>query len=280
MPTSAELLNSLYSQYTSIKSRPVRTDEQRRQQAENEYKSYYDALRLAAQQGYDSTDLKLQQQLSGLQQSYDQQRKNTAEQYAKSYSQADRQMLSRGMQRSTYTSQLLAGINNEAAEAQGEIDAAQTKATNDLNDQRTQLAAQLAAQMNQYTASQQSDILKRIAELEEQDRQYSLSEASMQSSLGGTLYAMLKEKEDADAAAAAAAKKPSGGVYTPPIPTDNDVGDDKYGAMSWEKLRARLEDARQRAVAAAEEKNKQIATENKGATGALRTKYMAKKETK
>ena len=228
MPSSAELLNSLYSQYTSIKSRPVRTDEQRRQQAENEYKSYYDALRLAAQQGYDSTDLKLQQQLSGLQQSYDQQRKNTAEQYAKSYSQADRQMLSRGMQRSTYTSQLLAGINNEAAEAQGEIDAAQPTATNDLNDQRTQLAAQLAAQMNQYTASQQSDILKRIAELEEQDRQYSLSEASMQSSLGGTLYAMLKEKEEADAAAAAAAaKKPSGGGYTPPPAADNGADDEK-----------------------------------------------------
>ena len=227
MPTSAEILNSLYSQYTSLNSSSARTDEQRRKQAENEYKSYYDALRLAAQQGYDSTDLKLQQQLSGLQQSYDKQRKNTAEQYAKNYSQADRQMLSRGMQRSTYTSQLLAGINNEAAEAQGEIDAAQTKATNDLNDQRTQLAAQLAAQMNQYTASQQSDILKRIAELEEQDRQYSLNEASMQSSLGETLYAMLKEKEAADAAAAAAAKKPSGGVYTPPPPTDNNVGDDK-----------------------------------------------------
>lgn len=227
MPTSAELLNSLYSQYTSIKSRPVRTDEQRRQQAENEYKSYYDALRLAAQQGYDSTDLKLQQQLSGLQQSYDQQRKNTAEQYAKSYSQADRQMLSRGMQRSTYTSQLLAGINNEAAEAQGEIDAAQTKATNDLNDQRTQLAAQLAAQMSQYTASEQSDILKRIAELEEQDRQYSLSQTSLQQSLATDLYALLKQKEDADAAAAAASKKSSGGVYTPPPPTDNNVGDDK-----------------------------------------------------
>lgn len=232
MPTSAELLNSLYSQYTSIKSRPVRTDEQRRQQAENEYKSYYDALRLAAQQGYDSTDLKLQQQLSGLQQSYDQQRKNTADKYAKSYSQADRQMLSRGMQRSTYTSQLLAGINNEAAEAQGEIDAAQTKATNDLNDQRTQLASQLAAQMNQYTASQQSDILKRIAELEEQDRQYSLNEASMQSSLGEALYAMLKEKEDADAAAAAAAKKSSGGGYTPPPAADNGA-DDKKKAFDW-----------------------------------------------
>ena len=234
MPTSAELLNSLYSQYTSIKSRPVRTDEQRRQQAENEYKSYYDALRLAAQQGYDSTDLKLQQQLSGLQQSYDQQRKNTAEQYAKSYSQADRQMLSRGMQRSTYTSQLLAGINNEAAEAQGEIDATQTKATNDLNDQRTQLAAQLAAQMNQYTASQQSDILKRIAELEEQDRQYSLNEASMQSSLGGTLYAMLKEKEEADAAAAAAAaKKPSGGRYTAPKDNSNGSDDVKSTNLDW-----------------------------------------------
>lgn len=232
MPTSAELLNSLYSQYTSIKSRPVRTDEQRRQQAENEYKSYYDALRLAAQQGYDSTDLKLQQQLSGLQQSYDQQRKNTAEKYAKSYSQADRQMLSRGMQRSTYTSQLLAGINNEAAEAQGEIDAAQTKATNDLNDQRTQLASQLAAQMNQYTASQQSDILKRIAELEEQDRQYSLSQTSLQQSLATDLYALLKQKEEADAAAAAAAKKPSGGGYTPPPAADNGADDEKK-ASGW-----------------------------------------------
>ena len=230
MPTSAEILNSLYSQYTSLNSSSARTDEQRRKQAENEYKSYYDALRLAAQQGYGSTDLKLQQQLTGLQQSYDQQRKSTAEQYAKNYSQADRQMLSRGMQRSTYTSQLLAGINNEAAEAQGEIDAAQTKATNDINEQRTQLAAQLAAQMNQYTAGEQSDILKRIAELEEQDRQYSLSQTSLQQSLATDLYALLKEKEDADAAAAAAAaaaKKSPVGRYTPPPPTDNNVGDDK-----------------------------------------------------
>ena len=228
MPTSAELLNSLYSQYTSIKSRPVRPDEQRRQQAENEYKSYYDALRLAAQQGYDSTDLKLQQQLSGLQQSYDKQRKNTAEQYAKSYSQADRQMLSRGMQRSTYTSQLLAGINNEAAEAQGEIDAAQTKATNDINEQRTQLAAQLAAQMNQYTAGEQSDILKRIAELEEQDRQYSLSQTSLQQNLATDLYTLLKQKEDA----AAAAKKSSGGGYTPK-PVDNSGDDAKSTNLGW-----------------------------------------------
>lgn len=227
MPTSAEILNSLYSQYTSINSGSARTDEQRRKQAENEYKSYYDALRLAAQQGYDRTDLKLQQQLSGLQQSYDQQRKSTAEQYAKSYSQADRQMLSRGMQRSTYTSQLLAGISNEAAEAQGEIDAAQTKATNDLNDQRTQLAAQLAAQMSQYTASEQSDILKRIAELEEQDRQYSLSQTSLQQSLATDLYALLKKKEDTDAAAAAAAKKPSGGRYTPSPAADNGADDEK-----------------------------------------------------
>ena len=390
MPTSAEILNSLYSQYTTSKTKSYlteeqkkqqsslfnsmlqqysslgtatnaqrdqqdslyanmldrlntlgsstpRTAEQRKQQAENEYKSYYDALRLAAKQGYNSTDLKLQQQREGLQASYDKQRKDTAEQYAKSYSQADRQMLSRGMQRSTYTSQLLAGISNEAAEAQSDIDAAQIKATSDIDEQRTQLASQLAEQMQQYTASEQSDILKRIAELEEQDRQYGLNEASLQQSmakdlytlladresqdrqyalnmastqydmasnlysllmnqanqerqfdlneasiqsgLGETLYSLLKEKEDADAAAAAAKKSPVG-RYTPPPPTDNNVGDDKEGAMSWEQLRAKLEAARQRAVAATEEKNKQIATENKSATGALRTKYMAKKETK
>ena len=239
MPTSAEILNSLYSQYTSINSGSARTDEQRRKQAENEYKSYYDALRLTAQQGYDRTDLKLQQQLSGLQQSYDQQRKSTAEQYAKSYSQADRQMLSRGMQRSTYTSQLLAGINNEAAEAQGEIDAAQTKATNDLNDQRTQLAAQLAAQMNQYTASEQSDILRRIAELEEQDRQYSISQTSLQQSLATDLYTLLKQKEDADVAAAAA-KKPSGGRYTAPKDNSNGSDDAKSTNLDWASFFAGL----------------------------------------
>ena len=82
--------------------------------------------------------------------------------------------------------------------------------------------------MNQYTAGEQSDILKRIAELEEQDRQYSLSQTSLQQNLATDLYTLLKQKEDA----AAAAKKSFGGGYTPK-PVDNSGDDAKSTNLGW-----------------------------------------------
>ena len=54
--------------------------------------------------------------------SYGKKKEATAENYRKAYSQADNQLLSRGMQRSSYGAQTLANINEQGIRAQGDID--------------------------------------------------------------------------------------------------------------------------------------------------------------
>ena len=164
------LMQQLMNQYNAgLDSYTPTTAQDRQQQAQNEYKSYYDQLRLAAQQAADQTDLALQQQRAGLQDTYDRQRESTREQYANTYSQADRQMLGRGMQRSSYGAQTLANIAEKGAKAQGELDRLQGEAESNIDAQRTQIAQQLAAQLRQYDTSMQSDILARKRQLEDQD---------------------------------------------------------------------------------------------------------------
>lgn len=59
-----------------------------------------------------------------LKQGYDVQKDNTTQEYAKAYSQADRQALARGMGRSSYNNQTLANINEQKIKALGNIDSA------------------------------------------------------------------------------------------------------------------------------------------------------------
>jgi hypothetical protein len=53
--------------------------------------------------------------------SYGKKRENSDEQFRQAYSQADRQMLSRGMQRSSYGAQTLANIDKQRVDAQNDI---------------------------------------------------------------------------------------------------------------------------------------------------------------
>lgn len=146
-----------------------KTEDQIRQQAETDYASYYAALNLAAQQAYDRNDLALQQQAAGLQSTYDKQRQASAENYRNLYSQADRQMIGRGMQRSSYGAQVLANIGVKGAEAQQALYDQQGAAEANIGAQRSQLAQQLSAQLSQYAANQQSDVLKQINALRDQE---------------------------------------------------------------------------------------------------------------
>ena len=52
---------------------------------------------------------------------YGDQRRKSDEQYAQAYSQADRQALSRGMQRSSYNAQTLANLRQKGIEANNNI---------------------------------------------------------------------------------------------------------------------------------------------------------------
>lgn len=192
----SDALNQLMDAFKAPSYTP-KTPEQIRQQAEGEYKSYYDQLALAAQQQKDQSDLALQQQREGLQDTYDRQREDSAKQYRQAYSQVDRTMLGRGMQRSSYTAQTLANLLQEGAEAQQDIGDAQAAAEGNIDAQRAQLAQQLAAQLGQYDAAKQADILARIRELEDQEYERGQNDRSQQNSLALQLYqAMYQEDRD------------------------------------------------------------------------------------
>ena len=151
----------------------AKTAEEIQAQAATEYQSYYDQLKLAAQQQTDTQDLLYQQQKSGLGTTYGNQITASQKEYASTYSQAGRETLSRGMQRSTYNNQTLANVNTKAAEAKQTIYDAQAAAESNIEGQRTSLASQLAAQIMQYDASQAADIQKRIAEIGNEEYQKS-----------------------------------------------------------------------------------------------------------
>lgn len=172
-----------------------KTPEQIREQAEGEYQSYYDQLKLTAQQQQQQSDLALQQQRDGLKDTYDKQREDSTKQYRQAYSQTDRAMLGRGMQRSSYTAQTLANLLQEGAEAQQDIGDAQAAAEGKIDAQRAQLAQQLAAQLGQYDAAKQADILARIRELEDQEYQRELTGTQNQQNLTLQLWKALYQGE-------------------------------------------------------------------------------------
>ena len=99
--SAADALKKLLEQYNQTSSYVPKTADQIRQQAQGEYQSYYDRLRLAARQAQARNDLSLQQQREGLQRTYDKQREASQKEYENADSRADWQQVSRGMQRSS-----------------------------------------------------------------------------------------------------------------------------------------------------------------------------------
>ena len=193
--SAADALQKLLEQYNQTSSYVPKTADQIRQQAQGEYQSYYDQLRLAAQQAQARNDLALQQQREGLQRTYDKQREASQKEYANAYSRADRQQLSRGMQRSSYTAQVLANLTKEGAEAQQELWDAQGAAEGNIDAQRTQLAAQLADQLSQYSASEAADVLARIKQLEDQEYDRGRENDQYKNSLSAQIYQFLYQGE-------------------------------------------------------------------------------------
>lgn len=188
MASAQTALEELLRQYNSMAGYTPKTADQIRAQATGEYQSYYDQLRLAAQQQQERNDLALAQQRDALQLSYDLARKESERDWATRYSQADRQMLSRGMQRSSYAAQTLANIGMRAAEAQDTIGRQQSAAEANIDAQRTQLANQLASQLAGYDANQANDILNRIRDLENQDYERQMQNTQLKSSLSSQIY--------------------------------------------------------------------------------------------
>ena len=164
--TLAKLLERLNSQggYTPL------TEQEITDQANRRVQSQYDAQRLAAQQQADSTDTALAQQLAGLQETYDRQRKQSAENYQQAISQHDRNLVNKGMQRSSYGAATRANIAIKGNEAQDEIGRNQAAQEGNIGAQRAQNQQQLAQKLAQYDVSQKNDALAYEDQL--RDREY------------------------------------------------------------------------------------------------------------
>ena len=188
-------LQQLITQYNSTPGYVKKTDEQIRAQAEGEYGSYYDQMRLAAQQQQERSDLALQQQQESLQRTYDKQRQASREEYENAYSQADRQMLSRGMQRSSYNAQILANLTQKGAEAQEAIWDQQVAAEGQIGAQRAQLAQQLAQQLLQYDTNQANDVMNRIREIEDQEYQRGITDQNTRNALSTQIYEFMQQAQ-------------------------------------------------------------------------------------
>lgn len=190
-----EALQELIDQYNSLGNYQGKTADQMQAQAEGEYNSYYDQLKLAAQQNRDTQDLALQQQRDSLQAAYDKQREASAKAYDQSYSQADRQMLSRGMQRSSYGAATLGNIGSEKAKAQGELNAAQTTAETNIDKQRTQLAQQLSQTLAGYDTNKAADVLNRVRQLEDQEYSRGVENRNTRNSLAAQIYEYMANRQ-------------------------------------------------------------------------------------
>lgn len=190
----SQALTDLIGQLKNQTYKP-KTDEEIKAQAQGEYQSYYDQLRLAAQQQQQQQDLALEQQRGALATTYSKQKEQSAKAYAQNYSQADRQALSRGMQRSSYNNQTLANINTQSAEAQQAIQDQQAAAEGNIDQQRTQLAQQLAQQISQYSASQAADVLNRMQELEDKEHDRATDANQYNNSLSQQIYQMIYQEQ-------------------------------------------------------------------------------------
>lgn len=183
------LTNAAQNGYTQ------KTEEQIQSEAAARVASTYDAQRLAAQQAADKQALTLDTQLASLGADYADAIEKSNAQYSKAISAQDRSLLSRGMQRSSYGMQTLAGLRNEGAQAAGDIALREAQARSGIESQKAQLADQLAQQMAQYDVSEQTDAQAYADQLRDTEYNRGVQAQSTSNALMQNLLSLLQSYE-------------------------------------------------------------------------------------
>lgn len=198
----ASKLNELMAKLNKTEGYTALSDAEIARQANQRYQSLYDQKRLGAKQTYEVSDAALGRQLESLQASYDQQRAQSRAENRRTYSQADQQALSRGMQRSSYNNATLANITLAGDAAQRQIDQAQAAQENDITQQRSLLSRQYAQQLEQYDADQRSDALSYADELAAREYDRTAASQKTQNDLAMKIYEYQHQLEQEAAEAA------------------------------------------------------------------------------
>ena len=184
-----QALAALKQQYEDVSGGYTpKTAEELEAQARDEYKSQYDRLTLAARQQQEQQDLALEGQIEGIGRAYDKQREQTNKVYDRNVSEADRRLLSRGMQRSSYGQQTLSNIDLERADAIADINAQQSSDEANIAAQRAQLKRQLADTERGYAENLESDVRARQQQLEGQEYDRKFQQNQLKAQLASDLY--------------------------------------------------------------------------------------------
>lgn len=194
-----------------------KTDAELRSQAETMYKNQRDQAILSAQQSHDSSVAALNSQLAALDTSYARQAEQQKQATAASRANADRQSLSRGMQRSSYNNATLANIDLAGEKALAQIAQNKTNDENSVNSQISQLQQQLQQNISSANSSFENSVLAKLAEL--QADQYSKQQTAdaTNNDILMQLYQLQKNAESS---------KASGGGTPKPDPKDGPGSDD------------------------------------------------------
>ena len=184
----ASSLEQLMNQLHAYQPYEAMTQEEMNEAAENRYRALYDQKRLSAQQAYEQSDAARERELASLQDTYSRERGRSASQTEAIYRQAGRQALSRGMQRSSYHNANLTNIHLAGEAAQQEISREQAEAESDVNEQRSLLSRQLAAQIAGYDAQQRTDVLGYLDELAAREYDRTVQSQNTHTQLAMKLY--------------------------------------------------------------------------------------------
>lgn len=171
------------------------TDAEITDRAQNQYAPQYNQNKLSAEQAAQKQQLALDQQLASLQASYDKQRETTAEGYANTRSAADRQSLSRGMQRSTYNNQVLSNIDIAGQKAQSELGDAQRRDETSIGQNKTLIADQLAEYIRQLETDRAQNEAAYADALRDKDYERANAARQYQNQLQQELYALSQQEE-------------------------------------------------------------------------------------
>lgn len=193
-----------------------KTDAELRAQAETMYKNQRDQAILSAQQSHDSSVAALNSQLAALDTAYARQAEQQKRATAASRANADRQSLSRGMQRSSYNNATLANIDLAGEKALAQIAQNQTNDVNSVNSQISQLQQQLQQNISSANSSFENSVLAKLAEL--QADQYSKQQTA-QATNNDILMQLYQLQKNAEGA------KSSGRGGGTPKPDPKDVPD-------------------------------------------------------
>ncbi|GHU79663.1 hypothetical protein AGMMS49992_31900 [Clostridia bacterium] len=138
-----------------------------------EARSMYDPIYSAERQGLahqaEQNALQLEQELRGLDSSYDRAREDTAKSFADAYSQTGNAMLARGMQRSSYGQQIQSNIQIAGGRAQQDINQQQANAETKIRETASMYDRQFRESLTRLAADYETNVTNYRTQLEQRE---------------------------------------------------------------------------------------------------------------